>query len=120
MNAVGISEMTALFGGNWNNASNAGTFNWNLKVKENWQVFPTFVRGVDFLGYRCFEHFTLLRKSTVKFMKKKLTRMLIHEKLTPHDLHVIGSYYGWLMWCDGNRLRKKYIAPLMRKEILRA
>lgn len=92
----------------------------NLKVKENWQVFPTFVRGVDFLGYRCFGHFTLLRKSTVKLMKKKLTRMLIHEKLTPHDLHVIGSYYGWVMWCDGNRLRKKYIDPLMRKEILRA
>jgi hypothetical protein len=91
-----------------------------LRVKENWQVFPTFIRGIDFLGYRCFGHFTLLRKSTVKAMKKKLTGMLFHEKLTPHDLHVVGSYHGWVMWCDGHRLTKKYIDPLMRKEILRA
>lgn len=30
MNALGMPGMTALFGGNWNNASNAGTFYWNL------------------------------------------------------------------------------------------
>ena len=31
-----------------------------LKVKENWQVFPTTVRGIDFVGYRYFGDFTLL------------------------------------------------------------
>jgi hypothetical protein len=91
-----------------------------LRVKENWQVFPTFIRGIDFLGYRCFGHFTLLRKSTVKVMKRKLARMMHHEKLTPHDLHVIGSYHGWVSWCDGHRLAKKYINPLMKKEVLRS
>ena len=91
----------------------------NLRVKENWQVFPTFIRGVDFLGYRCFGAFTLLRKSTVKMMKRKLVRMMTHETLTRHDLHVIGSYHGWVMWCDGYRLSKKYIDPLMKKEIMR-
>ena len=25
-----------------------------LTVKDNWQVFPTFVRGIDFVGYRTF------------------------------------------------------------------
>lgn len=23
-----------------------------LNIKENWQVFPSYIRGVDFLGYR--------------------------------------------------------------------
>ena len=45
--------------------------------------------------------------------------MLTHAELTRHDLNVIGSYHGWLMWCDGNRLSKKYVDPLMKKEVLR-
>ncbi len=90
-----------------------------LQVKENWQVFPTFVRGIDFLGYRCFGHYTLLRKSTALNMKRKLVRMLTHAELTRHDLNVIASYHGWLTWCDGFRLSKKYIDPLRKKEVLR-
>lgn len=90
-----------------------------LQVKENWQIFPTFIRGIDFLGYRCFGNYTLLRKSTVITMKRKLVRMLDHETLIRHDLNVISSYHGWLKWCDGHRLSKKYIEPLMKKEVMR-
>lgn len=90
-----------------------------LRVKENWQVFPTFIRGVDFLGYRCFGHFTLLRKSTAINMKRKLIKMTRFEDLTRHDLNVISSYHGWLLWCDGNRLSNKYIRPLMKKGVAR-
>lgn len=90
-----------------------------LRVKENWQVFPTFIRGVDFLGYRCFGHFTLLRKSTAINMKRKLVKMTRFVDITRHDLNVISSYHGWLMWCDGNRLSNKYIRPLMKKGVAR-
>ena len=39
-----------------------------VAIKGNWQVFPTFIRGVDFVGYRVFLNFTLLRKSScIKF-----------------------------------------------------
>lgn len=41
-----------------------------LVVKPNWQVFPVDIRGIDFLGYKFFHGFTLLRKS----MKKKIFR----------------------------------------------
>lgn len=46
----------------------------NLKqvVKHNWQVFPSKVRGIDFVGYRFFGEYTLLRKSTCKTFKKKM------------------------------------------------
>jgi hypothetical protein len=90
-----------------------------LTLKGNHQVFPTFVRGVDFLGYRCFGNYTLLRKSTALNMKRKLIPMQDHTALVLRDLSVISSYHGWLSWCDGYRLSKKYIDPLMRKEILR-
>ena len=42
-----------------------------LNVKGNWQIFPTYIRGVDFLGYRTFYKYTLLRKSTCQEMKRK-------------------------------------------------
>ena len=32
----------------------------HLSVKRNWQVFPTYVRGIDFVGYRSFGDYTLL------------------------------------------------------------
>lgn len=38
---------------------------------------------------------------------------------TRHDLNVISSYHGWLSWCDGYRLERKYVAPLLGKEIVR-
>lgn len=44
-----------------------------LNIKDNWQVFPSYVRGVDFLGYRTFLNHTLLRKSTCLDMERKLT-----------------------------------------------
>lgn len=40
--------------------------NLKLTLKENWQVFPTYVRGVDFVGFRHFGEYTLLRKSIAK------------------------------------------------------
>lgn len=89
--------------------------NLKLRIKENWQIFPTFVRGVDFLGYRCFGPYTLLRKSTVLNMKKKLTRMQRFAELTRHDLNVIASYHGWMSWCDSYRLSGKYVQPLLAK-----
>ena len=46
-----------------------------LSVKENWQVFPTFVRGIDFVGYRIFLGYSLLRKTTCKQMKAKMVKI---------------------------------------------
>lgn len=45
--------------------------NMKLEIKKNYQVFPTYVRGIDYLGYRVFVSYVLLRKQTCKDMKKK-------------------------------------------------
>jgi len=91
--------------------------NLKLLVKENYQIFPTNIRGIDFVGYRCFGNYTLLRKTTAANMKRKLQPLQSFEDLTHHDQCVIGSYTGWLSWCDGYRLSKKYVSPLLSKEV---
>ena len=89
----------------------------HLTVKENWQVFPTYVRGVDFLGYRIFLNYVLLRKSTCKQMKRKMIE--IRNKVTEGNMMnysewcAINSYNGWLIHCNSFRLRNKYIRPLV-------
>lgn len=89
----------------------------NLRVKDNYQIFPTFIRGVDFVGYRIFRHYTLLRKSTADQLKQKMTAIRIKVE-SGHEMNYsewcsINSYQGWLKYCDSNRLSEKYIDPLL-------
>jgi RNA-directed DNA polymerase len=66
-------------------------------VKSNFQVFPTNIRGIDFMGYRFFHGYTLVRKRIVKQMKLKLN----NEKS-------MASYWGWLKHADAFNLTNKY------------
>lgn len=88
----------------------------DLKLKPNWQVFPTDVRGVDFVGFRHFFGYKLLRKTTCKKMKKKLIRMRRKQEegklFSYSEWCAVNSYHGWLKWCDSYRLRQKYIVPI--------
>ena len=90
--------------------------NLKLKVKDNWQVFPTFVRGVDFVGYRTFLNYKLLRKSTCKQMKQKMNKLQKkcirdNQDMNYSEWCAINSYKGWLIHCDSFRLEQKYINP---------
>ncbi|MCF8009523.1 MAG: RNA-directed DNA polymerase [Halanaerobiales bacterium] len=89
--------------------------NLKLRIKGDWQVFPTYVRGVDFLGYRSFGNYTLLRKSTTKKFKRKMRKLWEKDKLDFHDYCSINSYKGWLKWCNSYNLKQKYIEPLKNK-----
>ena len=88
----------------------------NLRIKHNYQVFPTFIRGVDFVGYRTFKDFTLLRKSTCKNMKRKMIAILnkvkTGQEMNHKEWSSINSYKGWLKHCNSFRLSRKYIEPL--------
>lgn len=96
--------------------------NLGLTIKDNWQIFPTKVRGVDFLGYRFFGDYTLLRDRTKRNMRHKLLKMKDKIKdiksehnnshLTDHDISTMASYNGWLKYCDSYRLRRKYFEPI--------
>lgn len=88
-----------------------------LKVKPNWQVFPTGTRGVDFVGYRHFYGFKLLRKTTCKKLKKKLVEIRNKQDegklINFREWCSANSYIGWLTWCDSWRLFEKYVQPII-------
>lgn len=90
--------------------------NIHLTLKQNWQVFPTFIRGVDYVGYRSFENYTLLRKSTKKRMKKSTKvierRVKNKQELTSRDIGCYSAYNGILKWCSGYRLRKSSLEKI--------
>lgn len=92
------------------------TTNLDLKIKDNWQVFPSRVRGIDFVGYRHFGDYVLLRKSTAQRLKRKMRdikkKLDNGGRLTYSDFCSINSYKGWLKWCNGYNLYKRWIKPL--------
>lgn len=93
-----------------------------LQMKNNWQIFPTYIRGIDFLGYRTFLNYVLLRKRNCKRMKRKMNKLKTKLKkgklLNFSEQCSINSYKGWIMHCNSFRLANKYIYPLQRKEVL--
>lgn len=85
----------------------------NLKLKLNpkTQIFMVDKRGVDFLGYRSFRNYTLLRKSSAKRFKSKL-KYIEHNYNSLDPTYVISaimSYAGWLKYCDSYNLRKSFV-----------
>jgi len=70
-----------------------------LVVKKNWQVFPVDSRGIDFLGYRFFHGYTLVRKRIVRNFKKKCRA---GRKSS------MAAYNGWFVWANTYNLRSKY------------
>lgn len=91
--------------------------NLDLTVKNSWQVFPIKDRGIDFIGYRVFPKFVLLRKDTTKTFKRVMRGMKKRfdsgEPCTYHDFCSVNSYIGWLEPCDSYRLARKYIWPVI-------
>lgn len=87
-----------------------------LRIKDNWQIFPTGIRGVDFVGYRHFYGYKLLRKKTCKRFKRSLMKLLRKIKkglqMSFKEWCSANSYKGWLFWCDSFRLSEKYLKPL--------
>ena len=88
-----------------------------LHIKGNWQVFPSYVRGVDFLGYRTFYKYSLLRKSTCLAMERKMTEIRNKVEagytMTYSEWCSINSYAGCLKYANAFRLYQKYITPLL-------
>lgn len=76
----------------------------NLKLKDNYQIFPVDSRGVDFVGYVCYHNYTKLRKS----IKKKMLRTINSDEPDKTILdRKLASYFGWLKYCNSKNLLKK-------------
>lgn len=89
--------------------------NLKLELKQNYQIFPVDSRGVDFVGYRFFHDYTILRKRTYKRMIKKLKIINKKPLISYSDYCSINSYKGWLKWANVYKLQEKYISCLNNK-----
>lgn len=113
------ASCVAKSGGNYDNGSMCGVFylavnnapsnanagvlkSLKMQMKSNWQIFPL-KRGLDFVGYRFFKGYTLLRKRILTRAKK------LANKINP-NLNAFYAYLGFLAYCNGFRLYLLYFA----------
>lgn len=84
----------------------------NLQLKSNYQVFPTNVRSIDFLGYRFFHSHTLLRKSIKQRFCRKVSRLnkLKTISIKEYRQQVCG-WTGWANHCNASHLIKTILKP---------
>lgn len=99
--------------------------NLNLKLKENWQLFKTDSRPLDFLGYRFNRKnkqvYITLRKNNFLRFKRRINKISKKTELTFHDSCAIISIWGWVSKSNGYNYMKKYIiVPISKcKEVIR-
>jgi hypothetical protein len=87
--------------------------NFRLAVKDNWQVWPTLDRGVDFVGYRMWPEKVLLRKGTKKRMAAKLSpaRGARSQEAFRQGSLSLPSYQGWVQHGSTHSLQHKLLTP---------
>lgn len=92
------------------NISDYFTNELNIKLKGNYQVFPTDKRGIDFLGYVSYTTHIKLRKSIKQRMFRKI------NTITPENYkQKTASYNGWLKHCNSANLRLKYQSMITKR-----
>lgn len=81
----------------------------DLQLKQNYQVFPVEIRGIDFVGYVFFHNHILMRKSIKKRLCRKAAR-LNKKQLDPKQYRMqISPWTGWAKHCNSRHLLKKVI-----------
>ncbi len=82
-----------------------------LRLKENWQLFKTESRPLDFIGYRFYRGHTTLRSSNFLRIKRRIKKIYKKGRINYTDASSVLSYYGWLKHCDSYRFNEKYLRP---------
>lgn len=84
-----------------------------LEIKGNWQVFEVRGRGLDFLGYRMFGGYTLLRKSVATKIKRAFKLPIARM----NDISRLMSYMGWMKWADSYNLLRRILTSNIRRQV---
>lgn len=95
----------------------------HLKLKENWQLFKTDSRPLDFLGYRFHRGYTTLRKGNFLRIKRRIKKIYKKGTINFHDACAVLSYNGWIIHSNCYNYTQKYIKPYIEfekcKEVIR-
>jgi RNA-directed DNA polymerase len=88
----------------------------HVQVKDNWQLFRVDDRGVDFVGYRIFRDYCLLRKSTALRISRRMRKIRASEEIRYKDAAAVMSYWGWLKHCHAYNFTQKHLATVGEME----
>lgn len=91
----------------------------HVQIKDNWQLFKTDSRGVDFLGYRFFHGRTILRKRNALRMARRARKTSKKQPPSLLDAQAMVSYYGAMKHCDSHNFMMKHITPYVDIEKLK-
>ena len=90
--------------------------NLHLSLNAKTQIFPVGPRSVDFLGYRIWPDYRLLRKANIQRTKrkfKKFARLYAERKVSMDNIHPrIMSWLGHCKHADTWRIREKIFSGL--------
>ncbi len=86
---------------------------YHLRIKDNWQVFKTDSRGVDFLGFRFFHYKTIMRKSTCFRMAHRIKHISEKPRISLTDASAVMSYMGITTHCNSKNFIARYVVPFV-------
>lgn len=92
--------------------------NYQISIKQNWQVYPLSARPIDFVGYRFYENRAELRKKMVSRIKKT-TYKIEQKNLNIRSARRLNSLFGWACHSDFKNQYLKTIKPVASQKTLR-
>lgn len=82
-----------------------------LDLKDNWQIFLTDSRPLDFMGFKFYRTHTTLRRSNSLRIRRRAIRIYKKAKVVVHDARAFLSYWGWIICSNSFMFYMRYIRP---------
>ena len=79
----------------------------HVELKQNYQIYKTEIKGVDFLGYITRKYYTKIRKRVKKNFISKMS-LIDFCHINDKNLNVLGSYWGLLIHANCKNLWIRY------------
>jgi len=67
--------------------------------------------GVNFIGYRHFPRFVLMRRRGAQRLRRRVNQILRHNDTSPRARSQIAAARGWMKWACSFNFRRKLFAP---------
>ncbi len=68
--------------------------------------------GLDYIGYRHFKHFILLRKRSAYKIRRRIINIAVHNDWSEHACGQLAAAHGWLKWASSYNYRKSLIGHI--------
>lgn len=78
-----------------------------LEIKHNYQIFPTQIRGIDFVGYVFRSSHILIRKSIKQNFCRKIAKLLKRKLNNKEFKQGIAAWLGWCKYSNSINLLNK-------------